>query len=91
MKKLIILLCFAVIIIGCNKKEQEKKVEYFCDGMNDALDYFYEDDEYRYYFPTMPNHITYDGEKMSFGKAIEEEIITLKDVYKNCGYGKEPK
>jgi len=91
MKKLMILICFAMMISGCGKKEGEKKITYSCNGILDAIDIFYEDDEYSYYIPTQSNYIIYGDEQIGFSEAIARKIVTKDDICKNCSCGKMEK
>ena len=80
MKKITILF-LALLMTGCMGKKAE--IEYFCNGLMEALDCYYEDDEYIYCTATMPAYITYNNEQISFIDAIAQKIITLEDVEKS--------
>lgn len=102
MKKIyifVVSILFVSLITGCytDKNNDEKEIKFYCNGLLDAIDYFYEDDEYIYSYGVQGNYIMYGDEKYSFKEALEKNIITINDIdeeiktQKNCEYGKEKK
>ncbi len=51
----------------------------------EALELFYEDDHYKYYFPCMKSSTTFikkDGKKITIKEALEKEVITIDSLLK---------
>jgi len=82
----ILIISFAFIIFGGKK---EKIITYNCDGRDQALEYFYEDVDYKYYFSTTGNYVQVNNTRYSFKQAINDKIISINDVI--CEYFKEAK
>lgn len=87
---LFIILGAIAIILGCillkKNKESEKKIEildatYICA---EALEKFYEDEKFEYYFTCMKSGSVYvkfaNSNKMLVVTALEEELVTIEEL-----------
>lgn len=88
------------MITGCHSNEtidNKKEVKFYCNGLLDAIGYFFEDEKYIYYYGSQGNYIMYGNEKYTFKEALQKNIITIKDIdeeiktQSSCQYGKTEK
>ena len=82
------IMIFGIILLRQNIRIAKEQVEILDATYNcqEALEKFYEDDKYIYYFPCIKSNSVYvklaDGNKMLVTKALEEEKVTINELIK---------
>lgn len=79
---------FGIVLLNRNAYISKQKIEILDATYNcqEALEKFYEDDKYIYYFPCIKSKSVYvklvDGNKMLVTKALEEGKVTINELIK---------
>lgn len=81
-----VIVIIGIILIGKNRELRSKQIQiidasYMCA---EAIEKFYEDDNYTYSFPCIKSGSVYvkfpDGKKVLVVKALEEEMVTIDEL-----------